>query len=267
MSNPVSRISGEVRESNRQAELVWEHMARHHPNGEIVRYPGATAAWCHGQWAFMNMIILSAPVGDDADLDRRLATAVEHGQNRSKPWMFCCCRDYLPNGSNPEVFERYGLVQAMSVTGMVSDNLKPPARGGSSLQFRPVADAETRRAVADINAVCYGVPNDWGRELFAVPEIWTSGNFGCVGYVGNIAVTTATTVILDGVRNVGLVATLPEHRQRGYAEAAMRHSLDMAHAATGIVRTVLHATPMGRPVYERMGYRPVTEFDVYAPSH
>jgi hypothetical protein len=47
----------------------------------------------------------------------------------------------------------------------------------------------------------------------------------------------------------------------------MRHSLDMADAATAIVRTVLHATPMGRPVYERMGYRPVTEFDVYAPSH
>ncbi len=40
----------------------------------------------------------------------------------------------------------------------------------------------------------------------------------------------------------------------------MHHGLEQA----GLSRTVLHATPQGKPVYERMGYRVVSLFDIYA---
>ena len=119
---------------------------------------------------------------------------------------------------------------------------------------------ETRQAVADINAISYDVPVEWGQEVLLEDAVWNSTVFGCVGYADGKPVSTATTLILEGIRYVGLVATLPEFRRRGYAETAMRHSLERALAVTGIKRTVLHATPMGKPSYERMGYRSLKVF-------
>jgi ribosomal protein S18 acetylase RimI-like enzyme len=65
------------------------------------------------------------------------------------------------------------------------------------------------------------------------------------------------------VAYIAMVATLPAHRQLGCAEAVMRHALAEAKQAWGMERTVLHATPAGLPVYQRMGYRPVTRFHFY----
>jgi ribosomal protein S18 acetylase RimI-like enzyme len=59
------------------------------------------------------------------------------------------------------------------------------------------------------------------------------------------------------------VATLPEHRRRGYAEAVVRHGLAEARREWGLERTVLHATEAGHPLYQRMGYRDVTRVAFY----
>jgi ribosomal protein S18 acetylase RimI-like enzyme len=59
---------------------------------------------------------------------------------------------------------------------------------------------------------------------------------------------------------VAMVATLPEYRNRGCAEAVMRYSLAQAREATGLERTVLHASAAGLPLYEEMGYRSVASF-------
>ena len=51
-----------------------------------------------------------------------------------------------------------------------------------------------------------------------------------------------------------LVATLPEARGRGLAGALMAHALVDA-GERGLRTSTLVATKMGRPVYERLGYR------------
>jgi predicted GNAT family N-acyltransferase len=70
---------------------------------------------------------------------------------------------------------------------------------------------------------------------------------------------------LEDALYVGWVATAKGHRGRGLAELVMRTSLEAAHRATGLDRTVLHATEAGFPVYVRMGYRAVVGFPVYGP--
>jgi GNAT superfamily N-acetyltransferase len=270
MSGENTGLSKEVNESNRQAQLVWEDWARHHSKGEIVRYPGVTAAWCHAQWPLVNATIITSPTDDDQELARRVQTAIEHGCQRDKLWLLVCCQEWLPRGGDAmaeEILARHGLHQAMAMTGMVTEELLPPTRPAAGLDLRPVTDAETRCKVADINAVSYEVPLEWGREVFSEASVWHNDWFGCVAYADGKAVATSTTMISDGIRYVGLVATLPEFRHRGYAEAAMRHSLEMAYRATGIKRTVLHATAMGKPTYERMGYRSVTTFTIYMLRH
>jgi hypothetical protein len=45
----------------------------------------------------------------------------------------------------------------------------------------------------------------------------------------------------------------------------IRKCLEDAGNATGLERTVLHATNDGQPVYLRMGYRCVAKFPCYSP--
>ena len=80
-----------------------------------------------------------------------------------------------------------------------------------------------------------------------------------VGYVDGRAVTTATAFVDGDFVGVYAVATLAEARGRGYGEA-------VTWAATLCRRDLpatLQASEMGRPVYERMGYRTVATFTVW----
>jgi GNAT superfamily N-acetyltransferase len=47
-------------------------------------------------------------------------------------------------------------------------------------------------------------------------------------------------------------------RRRGIAERLMQHVIDWAKSH-GIARLVLHASPEGRPLYERLGFEPTNE--------
>ena len=129
MSGENTGLSKEVNESNRQAQLVWEDWARHHSKGEMVRYPGVTAAWCHAQWPLVNATFITSPTDDDQELERRVQTAIEHGCQRDKLWLLVCCQEWLPRGGDAmaeEILARHGLHQAMAMTGMVTEELLPP---------------------------------------------------------------------------------------------------------------------------------------------
>jgi GNAT superfamily N-acetyltransferase len=53
----------------------------------------------------------------------------------------------------------------------------------------------------------------------------------------------------------------PPHRGKGIARALMRRAQDEARAR-GITYLVLHATPAGRRLYEKMGWKSTTEMSV-----
>jgi GNAT superfamily N-acetyltransferase len=80
-----------------------------------------------------------------------------------------------------------------------------------------------------------------------------------VGRVDGRAVTTAAAYISDGYVGLYAVATTPDARGRGCGEA-------VTWAATLCrpeLSATLQASPMGRPIYERMGYRTIAEFTVW----
>jgi GNAT superfamily N-acetyltransferase len=65
-----------------------------------------------------------------------------------------------------------------------------------------------------------------------------------------------------GVYNV---ATVPPARRRGYGEQITRRITDDAVLAGCDVAT-LQASDMGKPIYERLGYRTVVEYMGYVES-
>jgi hypothetical protein len=80
-----------------------------------------------------------------------------------------------------------------------------------------------------------------------------------VGYVDGKPVTTATACIDERSVGVQAVGTTADARGHGYGEA-------VTWAATLFrpeLPAALQSSSMGRPVYERMGYRTIAEYSLW----
>lgn len=53
-----------------------------------------------------------------------------------------------------------------------------------------------------------------------------------------------------------------EWRRQGIAERLMRHMIEHARGS-GVATLVLHASNQGRPLYERLGFKPTTEMRLF----
>lgn len=73
---------------------------------------------------------------------------------------------------------------------------------------------------------------------------------------------TASVLEHDGDAYVGFVATHPDFRGRGLCRGLLAHALREA-AAAGCTTTSLEGSPMGEPIYARMGYRSLGRFGLW----
>ena len=70
------------------------------------------------------------------------------------------------------------------------------------------------------------------KGVMGQPAFWT-GHVPSLGSVGGKPASCAAVLMVDGIRYVALVATAPPLQRKGYAEAAMRHALDVARERFG----------------------------------
>jgi len=129
-----------------------------------------------------------------------------------------------------------------------------------------VEDDSAARDLAVLNAHAYHVPDEL-FECMSTMSFWRDDSFAYTGYVDGKPVSTASVLPVAGTAYVALVATQPEEQGKGYADAVMRHAVSEGQNAMGVIRTTLHATEMGRPVYRAMGYRPGPRLVLLAPVH
>ena len=90
---------------------------------------------------------------------------------------------------------------------------------------------------------------DWANVLALEPE-------GCWVYEAEGQVAGSTTAVCYGqdLAWIGMVLVSPEFRGRGYGRALMEHALQfLERRRVRVVR--LDATDMGRPLYEKLGFR------------
>ncbi|TVP94383.1 MAG: GNAT family N-acetyltransferase [Planctomycetaceae bacterium] len=90
---------------------------------------------------------------------------------------------------------------------------------------------------------------DWRRLLLDSPD-------GCFGIAcdGNIVGTVTTTRYGQQLGWIGMMLVHPDYRRRGLATRLMQAAID--HLRDQDVATIrLDATPQGRPLYERLGFR------------
>jgi GNAT superfamily N-acetyltransferase len=194
------------------------------------------------------------------DRVRQAATYLRARRNRG---LFVVCLDNVSGPAKKSlstVLAEAKFVQAIPMTGMAGDILPMEAPGHPELRFERILDGGMIEEFARLNCIAYGVPVEASHSLVKEHTLWHAHAYGFVAYEGHKPVSTATAIINEGCVFLFLVATMPEARRKGYGEAVVRHALQAAYAATGIRRTVLHATEAGYPLYLRLGYDPTVKF-------
>ncbi|HYL38641.1 MAG TPA: GNAT family N-acetyltransferase [Bryobacteraceae bacterium] len=237
------------------------------PDAEIRDLAGVSLIFCGLNYAAFNAALLTRPVGDDArELARLIEVSAAHFDGRRLRWTCWVCDDFMGKGVRRQahqIFGRHGLRPLTCAPGMYAERLLPPQRPLPAIEIRRVSDAPTRATFGEIMAIAFDIPHSVSTSVYGAEQAWCGEFRGYVGYSNGQPVTTAGVAITGDVVGLYSVATLPQHRRLGFAEAIMRHVIGQARESAGIERTVLQSTSSGLSLYEKMGYRKVTDFDVY----
>jgi ribosomal protein S18 acetylase RimI-like enzyme len=236
-------------------------------DAEIRDLAGVSLIFCGLNYAAFNAALLTRPVEDDPqELARLIEVSASHFDSRKLRWTYWVCNDFMSKPVRrqaPQIFSRHGLRPLTRAPGMYAERLPPPARMLPPIEIRRVADERTRATFAEIMSVAFDIPHSVSASVYGAEQGWGGEFRGYIGYSNGKPVTTAGAMITGDVIGLYSVATLPQHRRLGFAEAIMRNVIEQATESAGIQQTVLQATSSGLSLYEKMGYRTVTDFDVY----
>jgi len=134
----------------------------------------------------------------------------------------------------------------------------------------PPAGHEIRRVTDDagvedhvqVASAGFGMPVRVVRSIVDVEIAKDPSTALYVGSTDGVAVTSGLGVRTGRAIGIYNVATREAARRKGYAEAMTRR-IAADGAALGCDVAVLQASEMGRPIYERLGYRTVVEYVGY----
>jgi len=138
-----------------------------------------------------------------------------------------------------------------------------PAPAPPELTIRPVVDEAGRADYARMSEAAwaiYGSPEGSTASHFAaLAGVHGPTTQAFLAYRGREAVAGAILYVSHDVGGVGWVGTAPDAQRRGYG-AAVTWAVVQEGFRRGVRVMNLQASPMGEPVYRRMGFRTPTEY-------
>jgi GNAT superfamily N-acetyltransferase len=160
------------------------------------------------------------------------------------------------HGRAAALLERAGHRLDARPTGMIAElsEIEAPGEVDPDPDPRP-----TREDLGLINDLAYGTGDSFQRLIGEGPADPAHT------YVARMDGEPAASVVsLDhgGDCSIWWVATVPNARGRGLAQGLMRRALADGRDR-GCEVSTLQATKLGRPVYERLGYRPLGEIQMW----
>lgn len=229
---------------------------REGPRPRRKEWAGATAVASDLPADLANSLFVHAPIADVSGLISEATTFFRH----SLVW-----RITVPGslrGSVGPAALAAGMRAAETVPRMFLYPIPPAPTGPAGLTVRRVSTARELREFCSAAGRGFGIP-PWLLRLSmrqlptaVAPGAPTIRRF--VGHVDGSPVATSAQVTTEGVAGIFFVTTIPEARRHGYGAALTWAALEDARTG-GAEASWLQASVMGRPVYEKMGYRQVDE--------
>jgi GNAT superfamily N-acetyltransferase len=139
----------------------------------------------------------------------------------------------------------------------------------AGVDIRRAVDAQGVADCARVNAqayTTYGSPAEATASCFGRPDAILAPHVAAfVADFDGAPVGAAMTVLSHGIAGIYWVGTLEEARGRGIAEALMRVATNWGLDA-GAPNVQLQASPMGEPIYRRMGYEELYRYAFFLAS-
>jgi hypothetical protein len=240
---------------------MYREDARAMPGGFVVERSGLVMVGSPAGTHFTNMVMPVRAV--DAATVHAEATAVFGAAGL--PWSVWT-RAHADAALEAELAAR-GFLELVTVPAMVLETADvSPVPIPDDVALRPVTDAADvdayGRVMADAWSV-YGVEHASTLAHFVVPEsLIAPTRWAVLAWRGDEPIAGAILYVSHGVGGIGWVGTVPAAHGRGYGAA-----VTAAVAAEGVRRGVrflsLQASPMGAPVYRRMGFATPSSYRVF----
>jgi GNAT superfamily N-acetyltransferase len=157
-----------------------------------------------------------------------------------------------------------GMVRTDAFPGMVAPQVSGHHRpGGLDVDRWYGNDAYDTHV--DLVARAFGIPPELVGS-FTTPALLDDPRVAVsVGVVNGEPVTTALGVMTGDAVCLFNVATPPEARGRGYGAAISAHAVQEGERRGARVAT-LQSSAAGLPVYRRLGFETVVEYEVWSPG-
>lgn len=235
--------------------------------GEVRALERTVAMYSGLEYGVFNISLLTRPAGaNDAGLSTALAETARYFKQRTKRWSFWLCEDLMDPATRRkarQICNDFGLRPISYPPGMLAVRLLPPARPLPKIECRPVTDAATRCAFAEITSICFEIPPGIANAVYGPENAWNGAYKGFVGLVDERPVAIAAMVQAAGALGIYSLATIPAHRHQGYGEALLRAATAASRPRFNVEPFILQSTEAGHALYRRMGFRDVTKFTVY----
>jgi GNAT superfamily N-acetyltransferase len=234
----------------------FRKLAEHSPGG-AVREQDELFAFATGiPFSLFNGCIVTEPLARE-QVDEALEWVEGHGT----PYRLWIVHELVAELT--DVPPRHGLeLQPDPYPGMVRHPVSEPPVPAEGIE---VVSGEEAGPEAVGVAVASGMSETIARHLYGGsfaddPEVQIFA-----GRLEGRPVGTSVAIQGGGASGIAAVGTLPEARRRGVG-TALSWAAAEAGRRRGFDTVVLQASPMGRPVYEAMGFRTVVTYADFAPA-
>jgi ribosomal protein S18 acetylase RimI-like enzyme len=225
--------------------------------GKVLERDGMLAISSGLPVAMLNIAFVTEPL---AEPPRSLKEAMDFYDEQRLPFVV-----RMREGVDPESEEAsaaLGMPYSDTVPGMALYPVPPAPEPVQGLDIERVRDSNRLGDYQRVAAEGFGMPREWTERLMGPAFIKLEGFESYLGTMDGNPVAVSSVFVDGEVAGVYNVATLQSHRRRGIGEAMTWRCVARGREA-GCSIAVLEASEMGKPVYERMGFRVVAPYRTF----
>jgi ribosomal protein S18 acetylase RimI-like enzyme len=224
---------------------------------EVLEREGMLAVSTGLPVAMLNIGFVMRPLGDP---QATLKEVVSFYDEKRLPFVV-----RVREGVDPEsetASAALGLPYSDTVPGMALYPVPPPPEPMQGLDIEQVSDSKRLRDYQRVAADGFGMPLEFVERLMGPAFLEIEGFESYLGTMDGEPVAVSSVFIDGAVAGVYNVATLQSYRRRGIGEGMTWRSVSRGREAGCAVAT-LQASELGKPVYERMGFRVVAPYRTF----